>query len=127
MLKFQLTTEKVSSFQLLNKISDTLYYKANNCHFKFLCRRHSQCVGQEGFNTRVHYMCNPIMTYTVHKKILTLSQKNPVFLWPEKEAFKNHFGKRTKCWSPALPTFPTMFTTLQQEGQNGPWIAYLNF
>ena len=44
----------------------------------------------------------------------TLTNYNTIFTLndPEKETFRKHCGKPRKCWLPAFPPFPTMFSTL---------------
>ena len=43
---------------------------------------------------------------------LTLYHTIPTFNDPTEGAFRNHCGKRRKCWLPAFSPFPTVFSTL---------------
>ena len=44
--------------------------------------------------------------------VLTLYHTIPTSLDPKVEDFGNHYGKRRKCWVPALSPFLTVFSTL---------------
>ena len=45
---------------------------------------------------------------------LTLYHLIPTFIDSDKEAFWKYCGKKRKCWLPAFPPFPTMFSTLPE-------------
>ena len=45
---------------------------------------------------------------------LTVYHIIPTFNDPKEESFGKHFEKRRKCWKPAFPPFPTVFSTLSK-------------